>query len=81
MYVCICKGITDHQIRAAAREGAASMRALNRQLGVASQCSKCSRHARQVLREAVLEAGPAPDLVEQPAMDGPVVEQWVPQSA
>ncbi len=77
MYVCICKGITDHQIRAAARNGAVSVRALNRELGVASQCSKCSRQAREVLREALLEGqADTRRLVEQPG-----VQQWVPQSA
>lgn len=77
MYVCICKGITDHQIRAAARDGAVSMRSLNRELGVASQCSKCSRHAREVLREALLEDQPAPESM----LDQSLVRQWEPRSA
>lgn len=77
MYVCICKGITDHQIRAAARNGAVSMRSLNRELGVASQCSKCSRQAREVLREALLEEQPSPEGL----LDQPLVQQWAPQSA
>lgn len=77
MYVCLCKGITDQHIRDAVHEGAVSMRSLNRQLGVAAQCSKCSRHAREVLREALLERQPTPEAL----LDQPVVQQWVPQTA
>ena len=77
MYVCLCKGITDDQIRDAVHGGAVSMRRLNRDLGVASQCSKCTRHARTVLREALLERQPTPEaLLEQP-----MVGQWEPQPA
>lgn len=77
MYVCLCKGITDQHIREAVHEGALSMRALHRQLGVASQCSKCSRHAREVLREALFEHQSTPEEL----IDQPVVQQWMPQPA
>lgn len=53
MYVCICKGITDHQIRAAVNQGADTMRVLRHTLGVASQCGKCGSLARDIMREAV----------------------------
>lgn len=77
MYVCLCKGITENRIREAVHEGAVSMRALHQELGVASQCSKCSRHAREVLREALLEHRPTPEGL----IDQPVVQQWMPQPA
>ncbi|HCE41242.1 bacterioferritin-associated ferredoxin [Alloalcanivorax profundimaris] len=51
MYVCLCNGITDSQIREAAENGCDSLRDLRRELGVGSQCAKCARHARQVLRD------------------------------
>ena len=51
MYVCLCNGITDSQIREAADSGCDNLRDLRRELGVGSQCAKCVRHARQVLRE------------------------------
>ncbi len=41
MYVCLCKGITDSQIRAAIEDGASSVREVRNSLGVASQCGKC----------------------------------------
>lgn len=51
MYVCLCKGITDSQIRDAAHRGCSGLRELRRELGVGSQCAKCVRQAREVLRE------------------------------
>ena len=53
MYVCICKGITDTQIRAAVENGASSMRDLRNALGVASQCGKCSMVTREIVRESL----------------------------
>ena len=53
MYVCLCKGITDTQIRAAVQDGASSIQELRNTLGVASQCGKCARCARGVLDEAL----------------------------
>lgn len=56
MYVCLCKGVTDCQIREAVCEGACSMRELGTCLGVATQCGRCARHARQVLEETLKTA-------------------------
>lgn len=49
MYVCICKGITEQQIKTCAEQGASSLRDLYRELAVGSQCGKCVSAARQVL--------------------------------
>ena len=53
MYVCLCKGITDTQIRAAVADGASSLREVNSALGVASQCGKCGITARDIVRESL----------------------------
>ncbi len=53
MYVCICKGITDTQIRAAVQDGAASVREVRNSLGVASQCGKCSVLTRDIVRQSL----------------------------
>lgn len=50
MYVCLCKGVTDRQIKAAIDSGACSMGHLRKSLGVASQCGKCSASARELLQ-------------------------------
>ena len=57
MYVCICKGITDTQIRAAVEDGAHSLRDVRNTLGVASQCGKCGILTRQIVRETLLDEG------------------------
>ena len=51
MYVCLCEGVTDGQIRTAVGVGVSSMRQLREQLGVASQCGRCACHAKQLLDE------------------------------
>lgn len=52
MYVCICNGITDKQIRQAADDGVTSLLDLQQQLGVASNCGSCGDAAVEILRES-----------------------------
>lgn len=56
MYVCLCKGITDTQIRAAVEDGATSLRDVRNSLGVASQCGKCGILTREILRESLADS-------------------------
>jgi bacterioferritin-associated ferredoxin len=51
MFICICNGITDHQIRDAAASGACNLGALQSRLGVATQCGQCAEAALAVLSE------------------------------
>ena len=51
MYICLCQGITDRDIRAAIDDGADSMRDLRARLGVTTQCGKCACHVRAILKE------------------------------
>ena len=54
MYICICKNVTDGQIRKAVREkGVNSMRRLRRELGACDQCGKCAPEARQVMLQCL----------------------------
>lgn len=57
MYVCLCKGITDSQIRAAIEDGANSFKEVRNTLGVGSQCGKCGILTREILRETLLDSG------------------------
>lgn len=63
MYVCLCQGITEREIRNEVRAGACCMRDLQKRLGVAQCCGRCGPCARDVLadslREAEREAAPA----------------------
>lgn len=61
MYVCLCKGVTDHEIRKAVRNGGVTtMRELRDELGVATQCGRCARCAKDVLDEALAECRECP---------------------
>lgn len=53
MYVCLCRGITDSQIRQAVEEGASSVREVNSLLGTATQCGKCAMTTRQIVNETL----------------------------
>lgn len=53
MYVCVCKGITDTQIKDAVYGGATSLRDVRRELGVMSQCGKCGVFTKQLVDEAL----------------------------
>lgn len=50
MYVCLCKGVTDHQIRASVSQGASTFREVRDALGVATQCGKCACLARDIIK-------------------------------
>ncbi|MCW4150107.1 MULTISPECIES: (2Fe-2S)-binding protein [Halomonadaceae] len=56
MYVCVCKGVTDHQIRQQVSDGARSWQEVREATGCATQCGKCACFAKSVTREAVHEA-------------------------
>ncbi len=51
MYVCICQGVTDQDIRVAAKHGAVELRDLAQQLGVVTCCGKCKSCVRRVLAD------------------------------
>lgn len=51
MYVCICESISCSDVRDAVDQGARSVRDLNRELSLGSQCGKCVCVARKVVKE------------------------------
>ncbi len=52
MYVCLCKSITDSQIREAVANGATRFGQVRKELGLAAQCGKCGILAREVFDES-----------------------------
>ena len=52
MIVCVCRRVSDHQIRDAAAEGAMTLECLKTELGVATQCGRCADCATRVLCDA-----------------------------
>ena len=60
MYVCICNGVTDRDIRQAAEAGCRTVAELTMRTGAGSNCGSCLEMASELLhaarpREAVAE--------------------------
>jgi bacterioferritin-associated ferredoxin len=49
MYVCLCRAVTDSQIKDAIDQGVNSYTALRNKLGVAQQCGKCACEVKEIL--------------------------------
>ncbi|MGO3344053.1 MAG: bacterioferritin-associated ferredoxin [Marinomonas sp.] len=55
MYVCLCNGVTDNQIKASIQEGATTMRALYKETNLGNQCGKCCQCAKKILNNELLQ--------------------------
>ncbi|MBU2704728.1 (2Fe-2S)-binding protein [Zooshikella marina] len=55
MYICLCKNVKCHEIRQCVHEGADNLREVSQCLGVATQCGKCAKDAKQIVKEAKQE--------------------------
>ena len=51
MFVCVCNGVTESQIREAVADGVVSLQELHDRLGVASQCGGCGDYALSLIHE------------------------------
>jgi bacterioferritin-associated ferredoxin len=56
MYICLCHGITDRQIRRAVEQGASSLGEVQLQLPVGGCCGRCEPAARELIREHAEQA-------------------------
>jgi bacterioferritin-associated ferredoxin len=57
MYVCICKNVTEKDIKRAVRDGAYSVSCLQSKLGVATGCGECRAVANEILENSVTHNG------------------------
>lgn len=57
MFICICNGITEKQIRDAVCCGADDLSELQVQLGVGAGCGTCTAFAEQILTETIEKQG------------------------
>ncbi|MGH8670412.1 MAG: (2Fe-2S)-binding protein [Burkholderiales bacterium] len=53
MYVCICKAVTEEQIRCCVQNGVRSVKELRLLMGVGSECGSCVNCARQVIEQTL----------------------------
>lgn len=60
MYVCLCHGIRDRDLRDAVARGATTFEALQARTGVSTCCRTCEPCAREVLHEALASHGACP---------------------
>ena len=51
MYVCICNGVTDHEIRAVAAAGCTTLAELTMRTGCGATCGSCLEQAQALLDE------------------------------
>lgn len=69
MIVCVCRQVSDRQIRQAVANGAESLECLQFELGVATQCGRCAECATGVLCDARAAANcPQPVTVHRAAL-------------
>ena len=52
MIICVCKAVSERQIRAAVNGGACCMRDITRDLGVGTGCGKCVPEAKAAIAAA-----------------------------
>ena len=64
MYVCICHAVNDSAIRKAVKAGVSCFRDLSVRTGCGTQCGSCVKLAREVMDQALIEAGSSLSAVE-----------------
>jgi len=56
MYVCMCYGITDKQVKnAVAAHGVGNMRELKQVMALGSQCGKCVEMAQDIIDDMIID--------------------------
>lgn len=53
MYVCLCKAVTDTQIREAVANGATQFGQVRQELSLAANCGKCGILAREIFNDSL----------------------------
>ena len=55
MYVCLCRGITDQDIKDAVSDGAESFRDVRDLLDLGTCCGRCAPEARSIIQHELAE--------------------------
>jgi bacterioferritin-associated ferredoxin len=51
MYICVCKAVTDTQLRTAIDNGVCTRRQLVDCFGVGKDCGKCNKEVKELLKQ------------------------------
>lgn len=87
MYLCICKSVSDRQIREAVERGARTIGDLSIRLGIGVECGKCTDSVREFLdaclavpRPAITDSTPS-SVVATPSPLPPIAAKPAPAQA
>ncbi len=59
MYVCLCKGVTDSQIKALVESGTRDLKSVQNNCKAGTQCGTCMCDLKKLLKETCLKLSPA----------------------
>ncbi len=51
MYVCVCYGVTEKQVKEAVEQGAETLKALQTKLNVGTECGKCIKATLEMMEQ------------------------------
>lgn len=68
MYVCVCKAVTDRQLKNAIDNGLCTRKQLFQCFGVGSDCGKCNKEIKELL-----EVNSTKQLIMKTASNSPVL--------
>lgn len=51
MYVCLCKSVTDHEIKDAVENGVTSFEAMQNHLSVSTVCGSCTCEVKEIIKK------------------------------
>ncbi|HAG94641.1 MAG: (2Fe-2S)-binding protein [Pseudomonadales bacterium] len=57
MYICLCKDVTDRQLRESIRRGACSFGQVRRHCNLGGKCGKCMGEARLIVQKELMNQG------------------------
>lgn len=61
MFVCLCKSVTDHEIRAAVDQGVRSFESMQERLDVSTVCGACTCEVKQIMQKRLAQEVEAQD--------------------
>ena len=53
MYICLCRAVTDKQIRTSVENGASSFREVREELDLGTCCGRCVPEARELIDQTL----------------------------
>jgi bacterioferritin-associated ferredoxin len=65
MYICVCKAVTDSQIRTAIEQGMCTRKKLTHCFGLGKDCGKCNQEVNALLEQNIIPIQQFPDLTNQ----------------